>query len=47
MRSSQLFIDKFLIETTENFENNRDSILTSFDNEIDSLSSQIMAKLLT
>nr|YP_009182359.1 ATP synthase CF0 B' chain subunit II [Costaria costata]YP_010206455.1 AtpG [Alaria crispa]YP_010206596.1 AtpG [Alaria marginata]YP_010206737.1 AtpG [Alaria esculenta]YP_010206878.1 AtpG [Alaria crassifolia]YP_010207019.1 AtpG [Alaria praelonga]YP_011006084.1 ATP synthase CF0, subunit B' [Dictyoneurum californicum]QWK42499.1 CF0 subunit II [Lessoniopsis littoralis]UAX21898.1 AtpG [Alaria sp. PI001]UAX22039.1 AtpG [Alaria sp. PI20]UAX22462.1 AtpG [Alaria sp. TTB000023]UAX22603.1 AtpG [A len=47
MKSSQLFIDKFLIETTENFENNKDSILTSFDNEIDSLSSQIMTKLLT
>nr|YP_010156487.1 ATP synthase CF0 B' subunit subunit II [Laminaria rodriguezii]QQY85122.1 ATP synthase CF0 B' subunit subunit II [Laminaria rodriguezii] len=47
MKSSQLFIDKFLIETTENFENNKDRILTSFDNEIDSLSSQIMAKLLT
>nr|YP_011005804.1 ATP synthase CF0, subunit B' [Cymathaere triplicata]WAM62808.1 ATP synthase CF0, subunit B' [Cymathaere triplicata] len=47
MKSSQLFIDKFLIETTENFENNKDNILTSFDNEIDSLSSQIMAKLLT
>nr|YP_010182916.1 ATP synthase CF0 B' subunit subunit II [Macrocystis integrifolia]QVE47515.1 ATP synthase CF0 B' subunit subunit II [Macrocystis integrifolia]QWK42357.1 CF0 subunit II [Macrocystis pyrifera] len=46
MKSSQLFIDKFLIETTENFENNKDNILTSFDNEIDSLSSQIMAKLL-
>nr|QWK42072.1 CF0 subunit II [Pseudochorda nagaii] len=47
MKSSQLFIDKFLIETTENFENNKENILASFDNEIDSLSSQIMTKILT
>nr|YP_011007491.1 ATP synthase CF0, subunit B' [Sporochnus bolleanus]WAM64920.1 ATP synthase CF0, subunit B' [Sporochnus bolleanus] len=47
MKSSQTFIDDFLIETTENFENNKDNILTSFDNEIDSLSSQIMTKILT
>ena len=47
MKSSQTFIDEFLTETTENFENNRDDILLSFDNEIDSLSSQIMTKILT
>nr|YP_011005664.1 ATP synthase CF0, subunit B' [Cutleria multifida]WAM62668.1 ATP synthase CF0, subunit B' [Cutleria multifida] len=47
MKSSQLFIDKFLIETTTNFESNKDEILNSFDNEIDSLSSQIMTKILT
>nr|QWK41644.1 CF0 subunit II [Akkesiphycus lubricus] len=47
MKSSQIFIDKFLIETTENFENNKEDILASFDNEIESLSSQIMTKILT
>ena len=47
MQSSQMFIDEFLIETTENFENNKDTILASFDNEIESLSSQIMTKILT
>nr|YP_011005323.1 ATP synthase CF0, subunit B' [Chorda asiatica]QWK43067.1 CF0 subunit II [Chorda asiatica]WAM62186.1 ATP synthase CF0, subunit B' [Chorda asiatica] len=47
MKSSQIFIDKFLVETTENFENNKDNILTSFDNEIDSLSNQIMTKIVT
>lgn len=47
MKSSQIFIDDFLTETTENFENNKDEILVSFDNEIDSLTSQIMTKILT
>nr|QXI87642.1 AtpG [Sargassum feldmannii] len=47
MKSSQIFIDDFLTETTENFENNKDEILISFDNEIDSLTSQIMTKILS
>ena len=47
MKSSQIFIDDFLVETTKNFENNKDNILVSFDSEIDSLSSQIITKILT
>nr|YP_009243716.1 AtpG [Sargassum horneri]AKO62487.1 AtpG [Sargassum horneri]QJC59361.1 AtpG [Sargassum horneri]QNU09334.1 AtpG [Sargassum horneri]QNU09472.1 AtpG [Sargassum horneri]UVW81124.1 ATP synthase CF0 B subunit subunit II [Sargassum horneri] len=47
MKSSQIFIDDFLTETTENFESNKDEILISFDNEIDSLTSQIMTKILS
>lgn len=47
MKSSQIFIDEFLLETTKNFENNKDNILLSFDGEIDSLSSQIITKILT
>jgi len=47
MKSSQIFIDDFLVETTKNFENNKDDILVSFDSEIDSLSSQIITKILT
>ena len=47
MKSSQIFIDDFLTKTTKNFENNNDDILISFDNEIDSLTSQIMTKILT
>nr|YP_011005106.1 ATP synthase CF0, subunit B' [Analipus japonicus]WAM61969.1 ATP synthase CF0, subunit B' [Analipus japonicus] len=46
MKSSQTFIDEFLIETTENFENNKEDILNSFDNDIDSLSSKIIKKIL-
>nr|YP_011007567.1 ATP synthase CF0, subunit B' [Syringoderma abyssicola]WAM64996.1 ATP synthase CF0, subunit B' [Syringoderma abyssicola] len=46
MKSSQKFIDEFLIETTKNFEKNKENILVSFDNEIDLLSSEIMAKLI-
>jgi len=47
MKSSQVFIDDFLLETTKNFEDNKDNILVSFDSEIDSLSSQIITKILT
>nr|YP_010411826.1 ATP synthase CF0 beta' subunit [Sargassum siliquastrum]YP_010485330.1 ATP synthase CF0 B subunit subunit II [Sargassum macrocarpum]YP_010485469.1 ATP synthase CF0 B subunit subunit II [Sargassum serratifolium]URP30920.1 ATP synthase CF0 beta' subunit [Sargassum siliquastrum]UVW81263.1 ATP synthase CF0 B subunit subunit II [Sargassum macrocarpum]UVW81402.1 ATP synthase CF0 B subunit subunit II [Sargassum serratifolium] len=47
MKSSQIFIDDFITETTENFESNKDEILISFDNEIDSLTSQIMTKILS
>ncbi|CAN0323183.1 unnamed protein product [Ascophyllum nodosum] len=47
MKSSQIFIDEFLNETTANFEINKDEILGSFDNEIDSLTIQIMNKILT
>nr|YP_009330533.1 AtpG [Coccophora langsdorfii]ANS72305.1 AtpG [Coccophora langsdorfii] len=47
MKSSQIFIDDFLTETTENFESNKDEILIGFDNEIDSLTSQIMTKILS
>lgn len=46
MKSSQLFIDKFLIETIKNFDNNKENILNSFDSEIDTLSNQIMTKIL-
>lgn len=46
MRSSELFIDKFLTETTKNFEENKENILKSFDAEIDSLSNQILKKIM-
>ena len=47
MKSSEVFIDKFLTETTKNFEDNKETILKSFDNEIDSLSNQIMKKIMS
>lgn len=46
MRSSELLIDKFLTETTKNFEDNKETILKSFDTEIDSLSNQILKKIM-
>ncbi|CAN0359311.1 unnamed protein product [Pylaiella littoralis] len=46
MKSSEIFIDKFLIETTKNFEDNKKNILKSFDTEIDSLSNQILKKIM-
>ena len=46
MRSSEIFIDKFLTETTKNFEDNKETILKSFDAEIDSLSNQILKKIM-
>ena len=46
MKSSEVFIDKFLTETTKNFEENKETILKSFDTEIDSLSNQIMKKMI-
>lgn len=46
MKSSQKSIDSFLIETTKNLEKNKDNILESFDTEIDSLSTQIITKIL-
>nr|QTW91500.1 ATP synthase CF0 B' subunit [Scytosiphon lomentaria] len=46
MKSSENFIDKFLTETTETFEENKENILKSFDTEIDSLSNQIMKKIM-
>ena len=46
MKSSEDFINKFLMETTKNFEENKENILKSFDTEIDSLSNQIMKKMI-
>lgn len=46
MRASEIFIDKFLTETTKNFEDNKETILKSFDAEIDSLSNQILKKIM-
>lgn len=46
MKSSEVFIDKFLTETTKNFEENKETILKSFDTEIDSLSNQILKKIM-
>nr|QWK41787.1 CF0 subunit II [Protohalopteris sp.] len=46
VKTSQASIDKFLNEMTNNFEQNKESILTSFENEIESLSGQIMSKIL-
>ena len=45
MKSSEVFIEKFLTETTKNFEDNKETILKSFDTEIDSLSNQILKKI--
>lgn len=46
MKSSEAYIEKFLTETTKNFEANKEDILKSFDAEIDSLSDQIMKKIM-
>nr|WAM64010.1 ATP synthase CF0, subunit B' [Ishige okamurae] len=47
MRSSQNSIDDFVAETTKNFDDNKEKILASLDNEIDSLSDQITTKILS
>lgn len=46
MKSSQIYINKFLLETTKNFEENKENVLVSFETEIESLSGQIMSKIL-
>lgn len=46
MKSSEIYIEKFLTETTKNFEDNKENILKSFDAEIDSLSNQILKKIM-
>jgi len=46
LKISQICIDKFLTETTNNFEQNKKSLLSSFENEIESLSDQILSKII-
>lgn len=46
MKSSQSYIDNFVSETTKNFDDNKENILASLDNEIDSLSGKIISKIL-
>ena len=46
MKSSQIYIDKFINETTISFDTNKESILISLDNEIDSISNEIISKVL-
>nr|YP_010032322.1 AtpG [Schizocladia ischiensis]QOW07529.1 AtpG [Schizocladia ischiensis] len=46
IRASQSFIDEFVSKMTEEFENNKDNILISLEDEIDSLSIQIISKIL-
>lgn len=46
MKSSQVFIDEFITETTKNFDDYRDNLLGTLDDDIDSLSDQIISKIL-
>lgn len=46
MKSSQNYIDKFVNETTINFDTNKETILVSLDNEIDAISNEIISKIL-
>lgn len=44
--SLQLFIDEFLLATVQNAEKNKEVMLKSFDTQIDSLTNEMMLKLL-
>lgn len=44
--SLQLFIDEFLLVTVQNAEKNKEVMLKSFDTQIDSLTNEMMLKLL-
>jgi F0F1-type ATP synthase membrane subunit b/b' len=46
LRSSQKNIDEFLITVLDSFHIKKDQVLFSLENEIDSLSTQIITKLL-
>ena len=46
-RSSQKMIDEFLTKITNSFKVKKDKVLVSLESEIDSLSSQIISKILT
>jgi F-type H+-transporting ATPase subunit b len=45
-RSSQKVIDTFLVKITNSFKLKKDKVLVSLESEIDSLSSQIISKIL-
>lgn len=45
-RSSQKTIDEFLLKITTSFKSKKDKVLFSLESEIDSLSSQIISKIL-
>lgn len=45
-RSSQKTIDAFLLKITTSFNSKKDKVLVSLESEIDSLSSQIISKIL-
>lgn len=45
-RSSQKIIDEFLTKITNSFKMKKDKVLVSLESEIDSLSSQIISKIL-
>lgn len=45
-RSSQKVIDEFLVKITNSFKAKKDKVLVSLESEIDSLSSQIISKIL-
>ena len=45
-RSSQKLIDEFLLKITNSFKLKKEKILTNLESEIDSLSSQIISKIL-
>ncbi len=45
-KSSQKLIDEFLLKITDSFKLKKEKILTNLESEIDSLSSQILSKIL-
>lgn len=45
-RASQKVIDEFLVKITNSFKAKKDKVLVSLESEIDSLSSQIISKIL-
>ena len=45
-KSSQKVIDEFLVKITKSFKVKKDKVLVSLESEIDSLSSQIISKIL-
>lgn len=46
MKSLQLFIDEFLLVTIMNTEKNKEQILRTFDSQVDSLTNEMIIKLL-
>ena len=46
MKSLQMFIDEFLLSTVTNSEKNKEIVLKNFDNQVDSLTNEMLIKLL-
>ena len=46
MKSLQMFIDEFLLLTVTNSEKNKETVLKSFDTQVDSLTNEMLIKLL-